>query len=154
MKIINIFIIISDSVYFDLKTNKWVSIASLPNNCRDTSTLLLEQEILISCYVNYMFSYNTFTNQYLNYCNGLHISYQNILLFYSNKIFLLANPNLYICEDWKSGKKWRQINSGFVFEHTTSKPCFYGKYAYFFTHVNKIYRLDCESFALTMIKQL
>ena len=144
---------LSQSRYFDLIKKEWESISPLPSVCVDTSTLLLDQEILISGCQNIMFVYNISTNQYKNLNNGLQISNQNILIHNFGRIFLLTNSNIYICEDWKGKKNWRQFCSGFSFERTTSKPCFNGKFAYFFTQSNKIYRFDCEIGPLTMIKQ-
>ena len=100
-----------------------------------------------------MFVYNTSKNEYINLNNQLSIGYQNILIRYLDKILLPTNPNLYICEDLKEKNNWRMICSGLVFESTTSKPCFNGKFAYFSTTYSKIYRLDCESGTLSLIKQ-
>ena len=143
--------IISYSNYFDLARKSWIPIAPLPSICRDTSTILLDQEILISGFKNCMFAYNISTNQYENIKSELLINYYNLLIFFSDVIYLLASPNLYVCLDWKGGRNWTLINSGLLFDCTTSKPCINGKYAYFSTCAEKIHRFDCESGTLTTI---
>ena len=112
--------IISESRYFDLSNRAWVSIAPSPSICRDTSTLLLDQEILISGFQNNMFVFNILSNQYINLNAGLSIQYYNILILYSNQIMLLAIPYSYICEDWKQKKTWRLVIQVLSFNCTTS----------------------------------
>ena len=146
--------ILLQSRYFDLIKKSWFSIAQLPSNCRDTSTLLFDDEILISSFQNNIFTYNIPNNQYLILNAGVLIPNANILIFYSNKILLLTNPNFYICDDYKEKKNWRLVHSRLSFETTSSKPCLNGRYAYFSTYVNKIYRFDCETETLNMIKQV
>ncbi len=107
---------------------------------------------MISGYQNFLHAYSLSENQYKNINSGMSIGHCNILISYSNKIFLLVNNLVYLFEDLINKTKWNVLNYSLGFEHTSSKPCFHGKYAYFVTHVHKIYRFDCESILLKMIQ--
>jgi hypothetical protein len=139
--------IMKRSHYFDLINESWVPIAGLPSFQQDTSTVSVSGKIVISGYTDFLYAYDIKENNYLKCCDHVKISYSNILIPYLNNIILLMNRLIYI-----AGKSdlfnWTVHSCLCSFEQTTSKPAVRGKYAYFYTMTNDIYRFDCESFCL------
>ena len=159
----------SDSKYFDLIINKWVSIASLPFSHYEALTLLLEPEILIaglsltesrsSVYCEsplILHSYHIFKNQYKQINNSLTKYRYNSLFLFQGIIYFLNGTDIYTCDDLEGKNKWVQVkkyNSYQIPEVRLSKPCYHGKYAYCYGDSEKIYRFDFEKLTLTSIKQ-
>ena len=138
------------SHYFDLIQSKWVQISHLPELQQDTSTLNVSGKILVSGYRDFLCVYDIKENNYLKCCDKVKTSYSNLLIPYLNRIILLTNRFIFTA-DKTDLFNWVSCSCHCLFEQTTSKPAIRGKFAYFYTMSNEIFKFDCETFELVKV---
>ncbi|OMJ77064.1 hypothetical protein SteCoe_23416 [Stentor coeruleus] len=131
----------------DLSSKTITCLSNLPMNTGNTSTILINDKILISGTSNFLQLYDTRKDNYSMVSRDLNFGTDNILIQDKNRIILLSKPNIFVC-DIKNLENWVNISNTAIFESTTSKPVIRGRMAYFVDMNMNIYQFNLDTFII------
>jgi hypothetical protein len=133
---------IQDSDCFDLIKNSWISISPMPVPLRDTSTVELDNDILISGREDRLVIYSPCRDTY-NVLLQLPIAHFNLLVRDGDYVYLLTSSIWR--SNFRSRSSWQERKSAFVFGNTTSRPVYHNSKAYFVDWRGIVYSFSFSS---------
>lgn len=145
-------ILLKASEYYEVKTEKWFKIADTPKPIVNTSTINLQNNIVISAEDSFLHIYSLESNSYTSLSEAIKIGSSNLLIKDAHKIILLVDK--VFISSIEDIYDWRIVSKKNDFGMTKSKPIVRDRVAYFEDCRMKIYKFNLDTYTLQLVISL
>lgn len=141
-----------DANYFDLHKRTWHNLSDLPSPISNTTSVQIEEDLLIAGSVLFLEVYNTLKDSYTDLNSDIDIGPANTLIIYQDMVFVLAEKVYFASQ--KDLKTWNKTKVRVNFKKTTCRPLVKQHFCYFADEDCTVYRFDLTNYSLVTLARV